>query len=105
MTYIVNYGMAQTEPFRTGILNTYVLVFTSGDPPSKAIDTRWFAGMGLTGYVTAAGRGSVACQGIDGRDPKHTYTIGFANSKAQYYITARAADGALHSHGHAAWRV
>src|SRR6185295_10222392 len=47
ITYILNYGEAQTEPFRTNILNgPYALVFTTGAPPS-ALDTAWVANMGL----------------------------------------------------------
>ena len=34
ITYIVNYGEAQTEAFRTSILNSYALVFTNGAAPT-----------------------------------------------------------------------
>ncbi len=94
ITYIVNYGEAQTEAFRTGILNTYTLVATTGATPSTAIDTAWFSDMGLTGYVGPAGRGRITGTGIAGRDTHYPYTVGFANSAAQYWTTARASDGA-----------
>ena len=93
ITYIVNYGESQTEAFRTGILNTYTLVFTTGAAPSLPIDTSWFSGMGMTGYVPTTGRGSVTGAGISGRDTNYTYTVGFANSTAQYWTAARASDG------------
>lgn len=93
LTYIVNYGMAQTEAFRPGILNTYALVFTTGAAPRLPIDDSWLGGMGLTGYLGAGGRGRVTGVGIAGRDPKYPYTIGFANETAQYWATARAGDG------------
>jgi rhamnogalacturonan endolyase len=99
LTYIVNYGMAQTEAFRPGILNTYALIFTAGAPPSLPIDTAWLSGMGLTGYVSAAGRGRVTGVGIAGRNTSYTYTVGFANSTAQYWSTARASDGYFNSPG------
>jgi rhamnogalacturonan endolyase len=50
--------------------------------------------MGLTGYVAASGRGKVAGVGIAGRDTTYTYTVGFANTKAQYWATAASSNGA-----------
>jgi len=92
ITYIINYGEAQTEAFRTGVLNVYTLVFTEGTPPGL-IDTAWFAGMGLLGYIGPEGRGSVAGTAITGRDSHYRYTVGFANSAAQYWTDADIADG------------
>ncbi len=93
LTYIVNYGEAQTEAWRTGILNTYTLVATNGSTPPTSIDTSWFSSMGLAGYVAPSGRGRVTGVGINGRDTNYTYTVGFANSTAQYWTTAAASDG------------
>ena len=93
ITYIVNYGEAQTEAYRTNILNTYTLVCTTGAAPGTSIDTSWFSSVGLTGYVAASGRGRVTGVGIAGRDTNYTYTVGFANGQAQYWTTARASDG------------
>ncbi len=93
ITYIVNYGEAQTEAFRTGILNTYTFVATNGGTPSTSIDTSWFANMGLSGYVAPSGRGRVAGVGISGRDTNFDYTVGFANSTAQYWTSADASSG------------
>jgi rhamnogalacturonan endolyase len=92
ITYMVNYGEIQTEAFRTGILDTYTLVFTNGAPP-PALDSAWLGDLGLIGYVSPAGRGSVAGIGLAGRDPRYEYTVGFANSAAQYWATADSADG------------
>jgi rhamnogalacturonan endolyase len=95
ITYIINYGEAQTEPFRTNILNgPYALVFTTGEPP-PALDTAWVANMGLTGYVGAASRGRVTASGILGRDTSYSYTVGFANTNAQYWIDAAASNGSF----------
>lgn len=93
ITYIVNYGEGQTEAFRPNILNAYTLVFTTGAGPSLPLDTSWLSGMGMTGYVAPAGRGRVTGVGIAGRDTRYTYTVGFANSAAQYWTAARASDG------------
>lgn len=92
ITYIVNYGEVQTEAYRFGVLNAYTLVFTTGGTPG-AIDTSWFSGMGLSGYVAASGRGRVSGVGISGRDTAYTYTVGFSNGTAQYWTTARSSDG------------
>lgn len=97
ITYIINYGEAQTEAFRTGILNSYTLVATSGGTPSTSIDKAWFSNMGLSGYVAPSGRGRVTGVGIGGRDTNYTYTVGFANSKAQYWADAAASNGYFNS--------
>jgi rhamnogalacturonan endolyase len=94
ITYIVNYGETQTEAFRTGILNAYTFVATTGGTPSTSIDTTWFSSMGLNGYLAASGRGKVSGVGISGRDTAYTYTVGFSNSAAQYWTTAAASNGA-----------
>jgi rhamnogalacturonan endolyase len=93
ITYIVNYGEAQTEAFRTGILNAYTFVATSGGTPSTSIDTSWFSSMGLSGYLAPSGRGRVTGVGINGRDTAYTYTVGFSNSTAQYWTTAASSNG------------
>lgn len=92
ITYIVNYGEAQTEAYRLGILNGYSLVFTTGAAPGT-LDTSWFSSMGLTGYVGSSGRGRVTGVGITGRNTAYTYTVGFSNTSAQYWATARSSDG------------
>lgn len=93
ITYIVNYGEVQTEAYRTGILNTYTFVATTGAAPSTSIDTSWFSGMSLSGYVASSGRGRVTGVGINGRDTNYSYTVGFANSTAQYWTSAAASNG------------
>jgi rhamnogalacturonan endolyase len=98
LTYIVNYGEAQTEPFRLNILNGYTMVFTDGSPPAP-VDTSWFSGMGLAGYVGPEGRGSVAGYSITGRVPGKDYTVGFSNARAQYWANVDPADGRFDSQG------
>ncbi len=92
ITYIINYGEAQTEPMRTKVLNSYTMVFTDGVAPG-AIDTSWFAGMGLTGYVGPQGRGRVTGVGLSGRVDGVEYTVGFASPRAQYWATPGGSNG------------
>jgi len=92
ITYIVNYGEAQTEAYRLGILNAYTLVFNGGGSPGTP-DISWLANMGLSGYLNAAGRGRVTGVAINGRDTNYAYTVGFANSTAQYFTSAAASNG------------
>lgn len=98
LTYIINYGEAQTEAFRPGILNTYTMTFTNGAAPGT-VDTSWFAGMGMLGYIPASGRGGVAGVGIANRDTSYAYTVGFANATAQYYADVNPSNGYYSSAG------
>ena len=93
ITYIVNYGEVQTEAYRTGILNNYTFVATTGAAPPTSIDTSWFSGMSLSGYLAPAGRGRVTGVGINGRDANYTYTVGFSNATAQYSTSTSATTG------------
>lgn len=93
LTYIVNYGQAQTEDFRTGILNSYTFVATGGEAPSERPDTSWFADMGLQGYAAPSERGRVAGVGISGMEPNYDYTVGFSNDTAQYWTDAGSDNG------------
>jgi len=95
ITYIVNYGEAQTEAFRTGVLNSYTLVATTGADPPATIDTSWFGAMGLDGYVAPSARGAVAGAGIANRDPNFDYTVTLSNPAAQYWGAADPATGAF----------
>lgn len=92
LTYVVNYGEVQTEPFRLGILDSYALVFTGGEPPPR-LDTGWFARMGLEGYAPPTARGGVAGVGLVGMQAGVPYTVGFANATAQYWTTATPGSG------------
>lgn len=93
LTYIVNYGEAQTEPFRMGVLNTYTMIFNDGAAPTARPDTNWYANMGLLGYVPPVGRGAVSGAGLTGRIAGLPYTVGFANAQAQYWADADPVDG------------
>lgn len=93
LTYIVNYGEAQTEAFRMGVLNTYTMIFNDGTAPTARPDTSWYGNVGLLGYVPPVGRGSVSGAGLTGRIAGLPYAVGFANAQAQYWADADPVDG------------
>ncbi|WP_426568290.1 rhamnogalacturonan lyase B N-terminal domain-containing protein [Streptomyces canus] len=95
---ILHYGQNQTEAQRFGLQGPYVIAFTDGGPPSSSLfpgtlTTPWADSLGIPGYVGASGRGRVAGVGITGRNTAYPYTVGLANSAAQYWGAARASDG------------
>ncbi|WP_405507988.1 rhamnogalacturonan lyase B N-terminal domain-containing protein [Streptomyces purpurascens] len=95
---ILYYGQNQTEAQRFGLQGPYVIAFTDGGAPSSALfpgtlTTPWADSLGIPGYVPASGRGKVAGVGISGRNTAHPYTVGLANSAAQYWGSARSSDG------------
>ncbi|MFD3928699.1 rhamnogalacturonan lyase B N-terminal domain-containing protein [Streptomyces sp. NPDC058614] len=95
---ILYYGENQTEAQRFGLQGPYVIAFTDGGTPSSALfpgtlTTSWADSLGISGYVAPGGRGRVAGVGISGRDTAYAYTVGLANSAAQYWGSARASDG------------
>ncbi len=95
---ILYYGQNQTEDQRFGLQGPYVIAFTDGGAPSSSLyagtlTTPWADSLGISGYVSAGGRGRVAGVGITGRSSAYPYTVGLANSAAQYWGSARASDG------------
>jgi rhamnogalacturonan endolyase len=93
LTYMVNYGEAQTEPFRLNVLNTYTMIFNDGSTPTARPDTSWYGQVGMVGYVPPQGRGGVTVAGLSGRVAGVPYTVGFANAQAQYWVDADPVDG------------
>ncbi|MER8011285.1 rhamnogalacturonan lyase B N-terminal domain-containing protein [Streptomyces sp. NPDC094149] len=95
---ILYYGENQTESQRFGLQGPYVIAFTDGGAPSSSLHhanltTSWADALGISGYVAASGRGKVAGVGITGRNTAFPYTVGLANSTAQYWGSARSSDG------------
>jgi rhamnogalacturonan endolyase len=95
---ILYYGENQTESERFGLQGPYVIAFTDGGAPSSSLypanlTTSWADSLGISGYVAVGGRGKVAGVGIAGRNTAYAYTVGLANSTAQYWGSARASDG------------
>ncbi|MFI6015802.1 rhamnogalacturonan lyase B N-terminal domain-containing protein [Streptomyces sp. NPDC051243] len=95
---ILHYAQNQTEAERFGLQGPYVIALTDGGAPSSslfpgALTTSWADSLGISGYVPASGRGRVAGVGITGRNTAYPYTVGLANSAAQYWGSARSSDG------------
>ncbi|MBA2947758.1 rhamnogalacturonan lyase B N-terminal domain-containing protein [Streptomyces himalayensis] len=95
---ILYYAQSQTDAQRFGLQGPYVIAFTDGSAPSSSLfpgtlTTPWADSLGISGYVPASGRGRVAGVGIAGRNTSYPYTVGLANSAAQYWGSARASDG------------
>ncbi|MBK3567690.1 rhamnogalacturonan lyase B N-terminal domain-containing protein [Streptomyces sp. MBT62] len=95
---ILYYGENQTEAQRFGLQGPYVIAFTDGGAPASSLyhadlTTSWADSLGISGYVASGSRGRVAGVGITGRDTAYAYTVGLANSTAQYWGSARASDG------------
>jgi len=89
----MNSGHNQTEAYRLNVLHgPYAYCFTTGGTPAVP-DFSFIANLGLTGYVNATGRGRVNLNGISGRDTSYTYTVGYANTTAQYWVVASPTDG------------
>lgn len=98
ITYIINYGEGQTEPFRTNVLNgPYALVFTGGGQPGTNLDYSWIEtnGFNLTGWVSNANRGAVSGS-VAGVPTGFQPVVGFANGQAQYW-TVPATNGSYTS--------
>ncbi|WP_030933566.1 rhamnogalacturonan lyase B N-terminal domain-containing protein [Streptomyces sp. NRRL S-646] len=101
---ILHYNEAQTEAERFGLQGPYVIALTDGGAPASSLshanlDTSWVDGLGITGWVGRAGRGKVAGVGLKGMDAKYPYTVGFANTDAQYWAKAAAGTGAFSCKG------
>ncbi|MFK4102068.1 rhamnogalacturonan lyase B N-terminal domain-containing protein [Streptomyces sp. NPDC019531] len=95
---ILHYGQNQTENERFGLQGPYVIALTDGGAPSSSLypgtlTTSWADSLGISGYVASGGRGRVAGVGITGRNTAYPYTVGLANSAAQYWGSARSSDG------------
>lgn len=101
---ILHYNEAQTEAERFGLQGPYVVAFTDGGAPSSSLfhanlSTSWVDDLGITGWVTKAARGKVAGVGLKAMDAKYDYTVGFANSDAQYWAKAASGTGAFSCSG------
>jgi rhamnogalacturonan endolyase len=95
---ILHYAQNQTENERFGLQGPYVIALTDGGAPSSSLfpgtlTTSWADSLGISGYVGSGGRGKVAGVGITGRNTAYPYTVGLANSAAQYWGSARSSDG------------
>ncbi|KAF6757782.1 rhamnogalacturonase B, partial [Ephemerocybe angulata] len=87
--YYKNSGHTQTESNRMGLHGPYALFFTSGSQPSTDINTVFWDGLGITGFVSQTGRGRVTgtASGVPS-SYSNLQVIGLSNSAAQYWTRA-----------------
>jgi rhamnogalacturonan endolyase len=89
----MNSGHNQTEAFRTGFHGPYALMFNDGTTTPAVPDMSWMETLNLNGWVPAAQRGKVVGRALYGFDLAHKWTVGFANTTAQYWTAANAPNG------------
>ena len=80
---MINYGEAQTDVFRYGLLNVYSYVFNGGSAPS-APDLTWLDSLNLLGWTPASGRGSVGGTAT-GVPSQFQAVVGFSGPAGQYW--------------------
>lgn len=85
--FYMNSGHTQTESFRMGLHGPYALWFTTGSTPSTDIDTSFWDGLDVTGWVSEDDRGRVTGSASGYPSAYADYmSIGFSNSDAQYWV-------------------
>lgn len=89
LTHYMNSGHVQTEARRIGFNGPYTLAFT-GSAPSGAIDTSFFANLGITAYIPTASRGYVkgTATGVSSSFP---IVVHWQNANYQYWTYATSA--------------
>ena len=87
LTFYMNSGHVQTESYRTGLFGPYVLTFTRSGTPNTNIDTSFFSGLGISGYVPTANRGYVKGT-ASGTSSSLETVVHWYNSAAQYWTKA-----------------
>ncbi|KAF3064379.1 putative rhamnogalacturonase [Daldinia childiae] len=95
--WYMNSGHVQTEAFRTNVLHgPYVMTLSrSGVPRLRDIDTSFFSGLSVTGYVAESGRGYVSGT-ASGVASSFQIVVHWYNSAAQYWTIA-SSNGAFKS--------
>jgi rhamnogalacturonan endolyase len=83
----------QTEAFRPGLQGPYALEITNGSDPAP-VDYSFMDNLGITGWVTASGRGAVSGT-ASGVPSGYAVTVGLSNSAAQYWASADPSSGAF----------
>ncbi|KAH9994589.1 polysaccharide lyase family 4 protein [Xylariaceae sp. FL0662B] len=85
--WYMNSGHVRTEPWRFGLMGPYAMVFTEGDKPSADLDTSFFEGLDIQGYVPEDRRGSVSGT-ASGVPSDFEVVLHWHNDEAQYWTKA-----------------
>jgi rhamnogalacturonan endolyase len=95
--WYMNSGHLRTEPWRLGLQGPYAMAFTAaGAKPSENLDTSFFSGLSIQGYVPSSGRGSVS--GVaTGVPAGFEAVVHWHNTNAQYWTKASNSSGAFKS--------
>ncbi|KAK0204006.1 polysaccharide lyase family 4 protein, partial [Desarmillaria ectypa] len=89
-----NSGHTQTESYRMGLHGPYALWFTTGSTPSSDIDTSFWGGLNVKGWVSEDGRGRVKGSATGYPSAYTSYmSVGFRNSDAQYWVRTDSGGG------------
>ncbi|KAF2649921.1 polysaccharide lyase family 4 protein [Lophiostoma macrostomum CBS 122681] len=95
--WYMNSGHVRTEPWRLGLMGPYAMSFTAaGASPSENLNTSFFDGLSIQGYVPSSGRGSVSGKAA-GVPSKFEAVVHWHNADAQYWTKAAASDGSFES--------
>jgi rhamnogalacturonan endolyase len=86
--WYMNSGHVRTEPWRFGLQGPYAMAFGAADyKPSENLDTSFFSGLSIQGYVAASGRGAVSGT-ASGVPSEFESVVHFYNTNAQYWAKA-----------------
>lgn len=85
---MINYGEAQTDSYRYGLLNVYTYVFNDGSAPTSP-DLTWLDSLNLLGWTPASGRGGVSGTATGVPSPFQA-VVGFSGSSGQYWATVNS---------------
>ncbi|KAG8841818.1 hypothetical protein FRB91_004653, partial [Serendipita sp. 411] len=86
--FYMNSGHIRTEPWRLGLMGPYAMRFTtSTSPPSGNVDTSFFSGLSIQGYVPDNQRGRVSGSAT-GVSSNFETVLHWYNQQAQYWTKA-----------------
>ncbi|KAK6535756.1 hypothetical protein TWF281_000008 [Arthrobotrys megalospora] len=85
--WYMNSGHVRTEPWRFGLHGPYAMRFTTGSRPSDNLDTSFFDGLGIQGYVPNNSRGRVSGTAT-GVPSQFETVLHWYNNAAQYWVKA-----------------
>jgi rhamnogalacturonan endolyase len=86
--WYMNSGHVKTEEWRTGLFGPYACVFSRSGTPSANLDTSFWAGMGISGYVAVSSRGNINGKASGVAGATYPIVVHWYNNAAQYWTYA-----------------